>query len=387
MAVRTAPARAAKPKASLRSGTRAKGLEDLTVLDVDGSYSDSDTLADDVEDALSGLLGVGAKRSRSTVLSEARDKVALALSLLDDEMSITPEPDVSDSPKTTRTSKASASAAKESVKAAIKVKAESIMRPNGQPYHPRVLAGQTDVEAIRALRAQGINVLLYGAPGCGKTALLEAAFGDELVTFPGHGDAAVEELVGSWRPLPKGGYEWVDGPLVMAMEQGRPLFVDDTTLTPSTVLARLYPAMDGRNEIVVREHDPRRIVKAKEGFCVVGAHNPGVPGAVLSEALASRFNLTIEVGTDYVLAKEVGVDTRVVRAAAHMDKLRRSEQVTWAPQMRELMAYKRVAEILGEAAAIGNLLACAPEGDERDILCSRLTWVEDPKPLSLGERA
>ena len=373
----------AKPAAALRS--RSYPASPVSSLggfasypmsaDIEEEDIDSEALAMDVTDALSALLGKPRRAAKSSAFSDARSKVASALAVLEEDTASPSLP-----------AGLSSAAPAKAAKAPAAPKAPPVLRPNGESYHPRTLAGMTDVEALRLLRTSGMNALLYGAPGCGKTALLEAAFGDQMVTFPGHGDAVVEELIGSWRPLTGGGYEWVDGPLVAAMEGGLVLFIDDATLTPSTVLARLYPAMDGRNEIVVREHDPRRTVKAKPGFCVVGAHNPGVPGAVLSEALASRFSLTVEIGTDYELAREIGVDLNIVRAAAHMDGLRRKEETMWAPQMRELIAYKRIKDILGVEAAVGNLLACAPVED-RDVLLARLTWVPDPAPLGLGSRA
>jgi len=70
-----------------------------------------------------------------------------------------------------------------------------VVRPNGQRYHPRALADHADVAALRALRDAGMPTLLYGLPGTGKTALVEAAFPD-LVTVAGDGDTAVADFVG-----------------------------------------------------------------------------------------------------------------------------------------------------------------------------------------------
>jgi hypothetical protein len=119
---------------------------------------------------------------------------------------------------------------------------QPITRPNGDPYFPRKLAGSTDVDVLQRLRDKRIPVLLYGPPGTGKTAVAEAAFPD-LITVAGTGDTIVEDFLGNFIPLPDGGYEFVYGPLVVAMRDGRPLLIDDATLISPKVLAVLYPAM------------------------------------------------------------------------------------------------------------------------------------------------
>jgi nitric oxide reductase NorQ protein len=55
--------------------------------------------------------------------------------------------------------------------------------------------------------------------------------------------------------------------------------------------------MDGRGVITIPAHRNER-VQAAGGFYVIAGHNPGVHGAILTEALASRFEVHIEVTTD-----------------------------------------------------------------------------------------
>ncbi|WP_230860577.1 AAA family ATPase [Actinoplanes aureus] len=106
-----------------------------------------------------------------------------------------------------------------------------VTRPSGQTYYPRRLGGDWDIEVLHKLRKQQVPVLLYGPPGTGKTAMLEAAF-DDLLTIAGTGDTIVDDFLGSYAPLPGGGYDFVYGPLVQAMREGRALLVDDATLIP-----------------------------------------------------------------------------------------------------------------------------------------------------------
>jgi nitric oxide reductase NorQ protein len=241
-----------------------------------------------------------------------------------------------------------------------------VPRPNGELYWPRRLAGGTDIEVLRRLRGQQIRVLLYGPPGTGKTAMVEAAFPD-LLTVAGTGDTTVEDFLGNYIPLPDGGYEFVHGPLVVAMREGRPLLVDDATLIPPRVLSVLYPAMDGRQVIHIPAYRNER-VEATDGFYVIAGHNPGVHGAVLTEALASRFGVHIEVTTDWDLARRLGVPAPAVHAATELNTELAAGTVTWAPQLRELLGFARVHKTLGLPTAVANLAGRAPDHDRDTVV-------------------
>lgn len=266
-----------------------------------------------------------------------------------------------------------------------KGKAAVVVRPNGQAYHPRKLADLPDVAALQRLRDASIPAMLYGPPGTGKTSLVEAAFPD-LITVAGDGDTAVADFVGEYTQAPGGGYEFVYGPLVAAMTEGRALFIDDATLISPKVLAVVYPAMDGRRSITVKAHKGETITAA-EGFYVVAGHNPGVHGAVLTEALASRFAAQIRVSTDYDLARTLDIDARAVRVARNLSRRAESGEIGWAPQLRELIAFQKIAGVLGTDAAVSNLLGVAPEED-RDVVAEVVSSVygRTVAPLALGNQ-
>ena len=245
-----------------------------------------------------------------------------------------------------------------------------ITRPNGQRYHPRSLANLPDVEALRRLRAANVPVLLYGPPGTGKTSLLEAAFPD-LLTLAGDGDTTTGDLIGEYTQDENGGYQFVYGPLVIAMQEGRPLLIDDATLISPKVLAAAYPAMDGRRQIIVKAHKGETITAA-DGFYVVAGHNPGVHGAILTEALASRFGVQIQVGTDYDLAQTLKINSTAVRVARNLATRAASGEIGWAPQLRELIAFQKIADVLGTETAFANLVGIAPLED-RDTVAEIVT--------------
>jgi nitric oxide reductase NorQ protein len=261
-----------------------------------------------------------------------------------------------------------------------------VARPNGAIYRPRALADMPDVDALRKLRTAGIPALLYGPPGTGKTSLVEAAFGDEVITVNGDGDTTTGDLVGDYTQRDDGGYEFVYGPLITAMTEGKVLFIDDCTLISPAVLAVTYPAMDGRGEVKVKAHKGETITAA-DGFYIIGGHNPNVHGAVLTEALASRFTVQVKVGTDYDLARALKIDPRAIAAACDLAARQAKGEIGWAPQLRELIGYQRTAAALGENAAAANLAGIAPDEDQDVVAAAlRTAFGRTITPLALGRQ-
>lgn len=247
-------------------------------------------------------------------------------------------------------------------------------------YLSRDIAGLPDVNVLRMLRESGKRIfpLLYGPPGTGKTALARAAFVGEFVKISCDENTSPDDFLGQWNPDGDGGYIWSDGPLVTAMKNGHVLFVDDITLASPKTLAVMYPAMDGSDEITVKSHivdGDAEVVKAQPGFFVVGAHNPGVHGAILTDALSSRFTFQVYVDTDLELARRLGVPHKFIKLAENLYTKQKNGLIGWAPQLRELLAAKDIAEVLDVATAVRNLIGIVPEEDVDQPLMEAITSV------------
>lgn len=241
-------------------------------------------------------------------------------------------------------------------------------RPNGEVYYSRDWTGFQDVQVLRTAREHNMFAFLYSLPGTGKTSLCEAAFGVELLTVIFTADTLERDLVGQWLPNPAYGkpsepeYVWMDGPLIIAALEGRPLLADEIALGDPKVLSVIYGLMDGRRELVVLSNPDRGIIKAAPGFFVIGATNPNVPGANMSDALLSRFPLHVEMTTDWTLAVDkLGISEKITGVAESLSKQVRLGEIEWAPQMRELIAFRDQSAVFGDKFAASNLIAAAPK--------------------------
>jgi nitric oxide reductase NorQ protein len=242
------------------------------------------------------------------------------------------------------------------------------MRPNGELYWVRKMGPHDDVEVLREARRHKMPVLLFSGPGTGKTAMFEAAFAEDGFYYvPGTGDTEVSDFVGTYVPLPGGGFQWIDGPLPLAMEEGKPLLVDEVALIDARVMAVVYSVMDGRGELKITANPERSTVVAEDGFIVFGACNPRAPGARMSEALLSRFLLHVEVGIDYALMRRMGVPSTFVTVAQNIKKKYDSNEVGWFPAVREMLGFMKLSTTFGEDIALSNVIAQAPEMDRPQI--------------------
>ncbi|XP_034006274.1 midasin isoform X1 [Trematomus bernacchii] len=157
----------------------------------------------------------------------------------------------------------------------------------------------------RALRF-GESVLLVGDTGCGKTTICQlfaALSAQKFFSVNCHLHMETSDFLGGLRPVRHQTdgedcrlFQWLDGPLVLAMKEGGVFLMDEISLADDSVLERLNSVLETEKSLVLAEkgsgdNDDVELIKAAAAFRLVATMNPGgdFGKKELSPALRNRF--------------------------------------------------------------------------------------------------
>lgn len=244
-----------------------------------------------------------------------------------------------------------------------------IVRAASDDYIPRKIGDLTDVDVIRRARDAALTVLLDGQPGSGKTALCEAAHGDELVTISCHEGMTLADVVGQWMPVENspGNFTWHDGPLVTAMLEGRPVLLDDFSWASMEVQAALLPVLDHRRSLTVMDRSEGQNITATDGFVVILTQNPDM-GIGIIDPIIDRVSFTVTVPTDLDTAQRLGVSPDLLAVAYTLEEQTKQREaeggIGWVPSIRTLLEATTLQEVYGLEFAASAFLSSCPIADE-----------------------
>jgi len=258
--------------------------------------------------------------------------------------------------------------------------------PDGHPYLPPIINGVPAVPLLQNLRARGLHCSLAGEPGTGKTTMAQVAYGEDLVVQGFHGETTVEDVVGRWVPRAghPGDFRWLDGPLAVAMREGRPYLANELPRAPRETQAVFLPVMDHQRRLLI-EGNPddttgqATVINANPGFVVIVDFNPG-SGFGLTEALHSRITLPVTVPTDYSVARRLGVPAGLVNAAAALNTenqvlIREGgySAAQWVPSIRDLLKAKALTDLFGLMFAAAAMVSYCPEVERWPAIADALS--------------
>lgn len=257
-----------------------------------------------------------------------------------------------------------------------------------ETYHERTGdSSRTDVEIVTRALELGMNVVLKGDPGVGKSFLIRylcAQTNRPLYRMTLSETTYREDLVGHLHLVSgENGEtvtEWVDGPLTRAAREGGILLLDEINAADANTVAALNSVMESRGTRTLTVPQTGEQITPHEEFRVAATANPGFQGTYeLNDAFEDRFRhieleyLPVDVEVDLIL-EQSQLDggrkeeiTRLVEFAGRLREAYREGELSTPITTRELT---RIAQFMADDfmplrdAARSELVARVDEYDE-----------------------
>ena len=191
-----------------------------------------------------------------------------------------------------------------------------------------------------------------GESGTGKTYMTEQACAKlkrEFIRVNITVETDEDDLLGHYA-LIDGNTVWQDGPVVIAMERGAVLLLDEIHLASNKVMC-LQPILEGKGVYLKKVN---RMVKPADGFTVVATANTKGKGSedgrfvftnILNEAFLERFPITMEVGYPSAVTEKKIVN-KVLDSLGVSDSDFSEKLVNWANAIRKTFYDGGIDEVI-----------------------------------------
>ena len=208
-----------------------------------------------------------------------------------------------------------------------------------------------DVKTIKK-SGQFYPVFITGLSGNGKTMMIEQVHAElkkELFRVNITIETDEDDLIGHYA-LIDGKTVWQDGPVVLAMERGATLLLDEVDLASNKIMC-LQPVLEGNPLLIKKEG---RIVRPKAGFTVMATANTKGKGSedgrfigtnILNEAFLERFPITVEQEYPSV-SVEKKIINKLMFSLGCLDEEFSGKLVDWADLIRKTFYDGGVDEII-----------------------------------------
>jgi MoxR-like ATPase len=193
---------------------------------------------------------------------------------------------------------------------------------------------------------------ITGLSGNGKTMMIEqvcAAEKREMVRVNITIETDEDDLLGGFR-LVDGRTVWQNGPVIVAMERGAVLLLDEVDLGSNKMMC-LQPVLEGKSIYLKKIN---KVITPAAGFNIIATANTKGKGSddgrfigtnVMNEAFLERFSITME--QEYPSAKtEEKILTNVLAASGVIDGDFVKKLVSWADIVRKSFYEGAVSEII-----------------------------------------
>jgi hypothetical protein len=237
-------------------------------------------------------------------------------------------------------------------------------------YVHRSIGGVEDFRVFEHAQSSGLNVLLYGPTGPGKTtSAIAYAASKSLPVFMVSGTVSLEasQLFGRYIPDGAGGFVWQDGGVTELVRNGGVLILDEVNFIPSKIATVLFPLLAQTRHITLLDHKGETI-KAHPNLLIVGTMNPGYVGTQdLNAAFRNRFSIQIDWGYDDGVEKALIKSAALRKLAAQLRAEEAKEELITPTPTNALIEFIDLAHGLGMDFAIKNFVARYDETEQSKV--------------------
>lgn len=252
-----------------------------------------------------------------------------------------------------------------------------------QAYVHRAVYGTHDFDIFRAARDRRENILIKGPTGAAKT-MSALAFASEqgMPTFTISGSVNFEasEAFGQTMLDPTTGMPYFQyGGAIEVIRSGGVLILDEINFIPSKVITPLYPLLDQRREVILKQNRGE-VIKAHPDLLIVATMNPGYFGTQqMNWAVLNRFDHHLEWGYDDDVEKTLVACKALRELARQLREAEAGKKILTPTPTNALMTVIRNAKAFGLDYAVSNFLARYDDSDQqavRLILAAHRTNIE-----------
>lgn len=252
-------------------------------------------------------------------------------------------------------------------------------------YVSREIHGVVDMDLIRIIHEQKHNLMLAGPTGAAKTSFVyayAASIGMPVVNVACNGGVDVRQLIGGWTPQAGGGFDFSPGDLVLGVQHGAIILLNELNFMPAKIAAVVFGLLDRRRTVYIpdaRGSSFPTVVEAHPKTLIVADYNPGYQGTrPLNEALANRFAHKVSWGYEHDIEEALLNSAALLEMAEKLRGRIDNGDLTTPVPTNALIEFEVncFAEGLSFQYAVGNFVARF-QLDEQAVVREVITMYSD----------
>lgn len=148
-------------------------------------------------------------------------------------------------------------------------------------YVSRYIDGVLDLDVLANAQKRNLNVLIEGDTGAGKTLFVRAyaaTTAQPFVNMSGEGSATPDDFFGGAAvDVNSGSLRWLDGPVLMVIQEGGVLNIDEVNFFKGKTTAALHGIFDGRGVLTLNKH-PYHWLSSSTGRYYISENDAALSG-------------------------------------------------------------------------------------------------------------